>query len=89
MVSQNCEYMKGTGAAVKKTLSSVSLVFTAVIILSAAVMTSSLGRPQYAARVYSVKDSTIYGHVHMAKTAGPTLNGELAARFERVCGHKG
>jgi hypothetical protein len=31
----------------------------------------------------------IYGHVHMAKTAGTTLNGEMAARFERVCGHKG
>lgn len=31
----------------------------------------------------------LYGHVHMAKTAGTTLNGELAARYERVCGHKG
>lgn len=31
----------------------------------------------------------IYGHVHMAKTAGSEINGELAARFERVCGHKG
>lgn len=30
-----------------------------------------------------------YGHVHIAKTAGTTLNGELAAHFERVCGHKG
>lgn len=31
----------------------------------------------------------IYGHIHMAKTAGTSLNGLLAARFERVCGHKG
>jgi len=31
----------------------------------------------------------IYGHVHMAKTGGTSLNGELALRFERVCGHKG
>lgn len=31
----------------------------------------------------------IYGHLHMVKTAGTTLNGEMAARFERVCGHKG
>jgi hypothetical protein len=36
-----------------------------------------------------VHSSTIYGHVHLAKTAGSEINGELAARFERVCGHKG
>lgn len=30
-----------------------------------------------------------YGHIHVAKTAGTTLNGYLAAHFERVCGHKG
>lgn len=31
----------------------------------------------------------IYGHVHMAKTGGTTLNGKMASRYERVCGHKG
>lgn len=31
----------------------------------------------------------IIGHVHMAKTAGTEINGELAVHFERVCGHKG
>ena len=31
----------------------------------------------------------IFGHVHIAKTAGTEINGELAAHFERVCGHKG
>ncbi|KAL3782072.1 hypothetical protein ACHAW5_000693 [Stephanodiscus triporus] len=31
----------------------------------------------------------IFGHIHMAKTAGSEINGELAQRFERVCGHKG
>lgn len=31
----------------------------------------------------------LYGHIHMPKTAGSTLNGEMAARFERVCGNKG
>ncbi|KAG7370200.1 hypothetical protein IV203_027946 [Nitzschia inconspicua] len=31
----------------------------------------------------------IYGLVHMAKTAGTEINGELAARFERICGNKG
>ena len=31
----------------------------------------------------------IFGHLHMAKTAGTTINGKLAFDFERVCGHKG
>ena len=31
----------------------------------------------------------LYGHVHIAKTAGTTVNGELAMHYERVCGHKG
>ncbi len=31
----------------------------------------------------------IFGHVHIAKSAGTEINGELAAHYERVCGHKG
>jgi len=31
----------------------------------------------------------LYGHVHMAKTAGSFINGALALQNERVCGHKG
>eukprot|EP00986_Skeletonema_menzelii_P013959 scaffold8679_cov154-Skeletonema_menzelii.AAC.2 len=31
----------------------------------------------------------LYGHVHMAKTGGTSLNGILANTFEHVCGHKG
>jgi len=31
----------------------------------------------------------LYGHLHMAKTGGTSLNGDLACGFERVCGHKG
>ena len=31
----------------------------------------------------------IYGHVHMAKTGGTSLNGILANKLEHVCGHKG
>jgi len=31
----------------------------------------------------------LFGHVHMAKTAGTSLNGIMANKFERVCGHKG
>eukprot|EP00980_Cylindrotheca_fusiformis_P014098 scaffold3704_cov90-Cylindrotheca_fusiformis.AAC.2 len=33
--------------------------------------------------------SVLYGHVHMAKTGGTSLNGLLANRFTRICGHKG
>ena len=31
----------------------------------------------------------LYGHVHMAKTGGSSINGIMANKFERVCGHKG
>ena len=31
----------------------------------------------------------VYGHVHVAKTGGTTLNGIMANKFTRVCGHKG
>jgi len=31
----------------------------------------------------------LFGHVHMAKTAGTSINGIAANKFERVCGHKG
>ena len=45
--------------------------------------------------VFATKDAAtshppiLYGHVHMAKTGGTSLNGILANTFERVCGHKG
>ena len=52
-----------------------------------------LSRRQNASRsnLYQVMDQTnpIYGHIHIAKTAGTTLNGVLAMKYERVCGHKG
>jgi hypothetical protein len=31
----------------------------------------------------------LYGLVHLSKTAGTEINGELASHFERVCGNKG
>lgn len=31
----------------------------------------------------------IYGHVHIAKTGGSSINGIFANKFERVCGNKG
>mmetsp|Transcript_25269 Transcript_25269/g.53384 ORF Transcript_25269/g.53384 Transcript_25269/m.53384 type:complete len:300 (+) Transcript_25269:136-1035(+) len=30
----------------------------------------------------------LYGHIHIAKTGGTSLNNDLAETFERVCGHK-
>jgi len=33
--------------------------------------------------------TVIYGHVHMAKTGGTLINGNLSAHYERICGHKG
>jgi len=33
--------------------------------------------------------NVIYGHLHVAKTAGTNLNGNLSMHFERICGHKG
>lgn len=36
-----------------------------------------------------IHSNTTYGHIHMAKTGGTTLNGILALNYERVCGHKG
>ena len=41
------------------------------------------------ARPTSTSETVLVGHVHMAKTAGTSLNGLLASRYERVCGHKG
>ena len=35
------------------------------------------------------KNYPIYGHIHVAKTAGTSLNILMAAKFSRVCGHKG
>jgi len=32
---------------------------------------------------------TLYGHLHMAKTAGTTLNGLMATKYNRICGNKG
>lgn len=31
----------------------------------------------------------IYGHIHIPKTGGTSLNGIFANKFERVCGNKG
>jgi hypothetical protein len=36
-----------------------------------------------------VPSNVIYGHLHVAKTAGTEFNGKLASQFERVCGNKG
>lgn len=33
--------------------------------------------------------SVMYGHIHIAKTGGTTLNLLMANKYENVCGHKG
>jgi hypothetical protein len=37
----------------------------------------------------AASNATLIGHVHIAKTAGTTINGILALNFHNVCGHKG
>ena len=39
--------------------------------------------------VLPTTNRTVFGHLHYAKTAGTEINGMLAAKYERVCGHKG
>jgi len=39
--------------------------------------------------VVGTRPAVLYGLLHMAKTGGTTINGELAMRYERVCGNKG
>merc|ERR1711957_994852 len=34
-------------------------------------------------------NTVTYGLLHMQKTGGTTINGELAMHYERVCGNKG
>ena len=35
------------------------------------------------------REDVIFGHIHMARTAGSALNWKLSNHFERVCGNKG
>lgn len=41
------------------------------------------------ATIGDILPPVVYGHIHIAKTAGTSLNGELAVHYERICGHKG
>ena len=36
-----------------------------------------------------IKYDPIYGHLHIAKTAGSTINRNFSLNFQNVCGHKG
>jgi len=54
--------------------------------LSTAEGNKLLGHPDLSSYVYP---NVIYGHVHIAKTGGTSINGIFANKFERVCGHKG
>lgn len=44
---------------------------------------------QQHSRYPSNPEPIMYGHVHMAKTGGTTINGKMALYYERVCGNKG
>lgn len=76
-------------------MQSARLVRCALLCLLAAVC-SATRRPswlpsnhQVATRYQADAARTVYGHIHIAKTAGTSLNGMLAARYERVRGEKG
>ena len=36
-----------------------------------------------------LRSNVTYGHIHVEKTGGMTVNQMFAGRFERVCGNKG
>ena len=57
--------------------------------LKLALAALALGHAAAAPPPTSTSETVLVGHVHMAKTAGTSLNGLLASRYERVCGHKG
>lgn len=48
--------------------------------------TTTTYAPDVSSYVYP---NVMYGHVHVAKTGGTSINGMFANKFERVCGHKG
>jgi hypothetical protein len=50
---------------------------------------SVITQHQQSTTVGYVPYEKVVGHLHSPKTAGTEINGELAARYERVCGHKG
>ena len=64
-----------------------------VIVLSAALITSGQNYLPPLSSIQTIKKEAqptpVYGHVHIDKTSGTTLNGRMAARFDNVCGHKG
>jgi hypothetical protein len=71
-------------------LISMALNLYLVLSLVVAPRRGSTSIVQHAVRTGgNVQQDVVYGHVHVAKTAGTDINGELALHFERVCGHKG
>lgn len=49
----------------------------------------SASQPSIQGHQNLTRNNVIYGHVHMAKTGGSSINGMLALQYERVCGNKG
>jgi len=51
---------------------------------------SNRTEPNWTEPIYHPKQiSVTYGFLHMAKTGGTDINGQLAMHYERVCGNKG
>ena len=81
-----------------RTLMCVWKLFTVLVLLEVIIFyvafcdienPQSISRKTVIVAIKHASQPVIFGHVHMAKTGGTELNGELAMRFERVCGHKG
>lgn len=67
----------------------VIVFITSNVVISLCLTSIFFARYQRLGSGSAVKPNAMYGHVHIPKTAGTTVNGELAARYERVCGNKG
>jgi hypothetical protein len=82
--------------ASKRPLATPSLILKAAVFVSFIYANGRFLAYEPSAMVYTtnknyaaVRFVKVIGHLHYAKTAGTEINGELAAHYERVCGHKG
>jgi hypothetical protein len=66
---------------------SLVIFFMANFTIRDASITSSTPKPSSLA--HKPSPNAIYGHIHMAKTGGTSINGNLSMHYERICGHKG
>lgn len=76
---KKCQFLRGTSVA----------GLLGIIVLN--IISFHIGSYVRPRKLFSevAPQKVIFGHVHIPKTAGTSVNGELAARYERVCGNKG